>query len=287
MHLDGGALLPTSVLVSRHEQERKLHTTYRPRLTIDWRAEILRILDIPHAIPDDKLLEAMSQAYEKLRSVDHLRAMAQTKQGPPRLQVIHRVHCQLSGMRMYLDQPWIMEKGDYLHLRTSPPLTNLERFLDSNKDIAFIVYREYKCCDSSKILPHGEQKEFDAVDLLQSECIHFLADDLKTAWAIISLTASMSAPQSDVTIIDKEEPDRGELCHPYMWYFHGRREIEQATDELPLVQQRYIHLLHSYIQDRMSADWDSVDALLEEGMISTKHIRYLFVSASISLLISR
>lgn len=285
LHIDRSASLPTSVH-EQQEQERQLHAMYRPRFTIDWRAEMLRLLDVPHEVSDNKLFELMGQASEKLKEVDRLRAMAKTQQSPPRAQVIHTIHCGISGTGSYLDQPWVVGNGTQIHLRASQSINNFELFLERHKEIAFIVYKQYECCNRSSIQTwrmRGELGlEIDAAALLQREHIHLLADELKTSLAFVFDTAlrGISHPKIYEMPDVEQSSIKEEISHPYVWYFHGRRKIEQTIEEIPLAERRYINLFRDYIQDRMSVEWTAVDALMDAGMISAKYIEYLFVSVT-------
>src|SRR3569833_2877285 len=71
------------------------------------------------------------------------------KLGPPRSEVIYQINCQSHQGEggLYLDPPWIVESGPALaHLRGSQAIDNLELHLERNKEITFIVYREFECC---------------------------------------------------------------------------------------------------------------------------------------------
>lgn len=226
----------------------------------------------------------MVQASEKLKEVDRLRALAKTQQSPPRGQVIHTVRCHFSGIRSYLDQPWVVETGNRLHVRGGQSINNFELFLERNKEIAFIVYRQYDCCTRS-VTPHRREQggigvEIDPSALLQREHIHILADELKTVLEAIFVTALQDVPCPDLDHVpNRVQADTGEeISHPYLWYYHGRTEIGQMIDGLPAATRRYAVPFRDYVQGRMSEDWTAVDALLREGMVTAAYIDYLFVS---------
>lgn len=282
---DYAALLPTSADRERQE-EQGLHTTLQPAYTIDWRAQIIRCLNLPPELSNGKLLQVMNEAAEKLKEVDNLRGMAKTQQSLPRAQVIHTVRCHILGTGTFLNKPFVDKSGpNNLHLRGGQLINNYELFLERNKEIAFVVHRHYECCDRSLKPPQRQQEEMgvdiDASTLLRRERVTLLADELKTSLAGIRSSALRDIPCPDFKNTSKREQEntKKEISHPYLWYFHGRRKIDQAIDELPSAKRRYVDPFRDYIQNRMSEDWKAVDALLMERMISAKYIDYLFVSS--------
>lgn len=290
LQIDHNAMLPTSVHGKRkRDQERELQMAHPPSLTIDWRTTIIRSLNIPHNVSDDELIEAMNEISGKLKEVDQLRVIAKMQKAPHRMEVIHTVRCSSSSTKKYLGQLEAVKSGlSNIHLRGSQSINNFELFLERNKEIAFIVYKEYECCNMSRTSPrreHGEMGvEVNASTLLRGEYIHLLADELRTALADIVEAALSGIPHPDFNrMSDSEEEDMEDrVSYPYMWYYHGRREIDQAIKELKSElspeKRRVVDLFRSYILDRMSADWTAVDALLKEGMMSAKYMNYLFVS---------
>ncbi|KAJ0130193.1 Histone acetyltransferase GCN5 [Fusarium oxysporum f. sp. albedinis] len=107
-------------------------TRYRPMVPFSWRNEICRFLDVsPDAL--DKELKARYEA----------------SKGPLRYEIIHSVCCEQSKMegRRYLNQPWVVESGpNNAHLRGSQPILNFKLFLERNKEVIFIIYKDYRCC---------------------------------------------------------------------------------------------------------------------------------------------
>ncbi len=200
-------------------------------------------------------------------------------QGPPRFQVIHTVHCRNSSAedRLYLDQPWVVESGPYnAHLRGSQPINNFELYLERNKEIVFIVYKDYDCCGKSPLPLHRSKNErefeVDASALLVREQTSIISRDLRLALGDLANTALQGIPHPDFE-------DEGEISHPYIWYFHRRKEIAAATDGLQPEARRYLDVFHDYIQDRMMDEWNTVDKLLGEKKISAQYMDYLFVSS--------
>lgn len=225
----------------------------------------------------------MEEASEKLREVDRLRSTAIEQYGPPRAQVIHTVRCHSprAEEKRYLEPPWVVETGPYnAHLRGSQSINNFELYLERNKEVSFIVYKEYECCNgASGAYRQGKyQKDFevDATAFLRGERIALIAPELKTALSEVASHSLEGMPHPVFVSTDDEDED--EILYPYIWYFHRRNEIHRAIDELPSPSCRYADCFRGYIQDRMTEEWETVLGLLGENRITAEYIDYLFVS---------
>lgn len=259
---------------------------------VDWRAMICHSLDVSPEISDQDLGQAMEDASHQLKEISRLRAAARKQQGPPREQVIYSVECRNLGnkRKYYLDQPWVVESGPYnAHLMASSPINNFELYLERNKEIIFLVYRDYRCCQEPVMDPPEAQGEvglrIDASLLLQSEQISPIAPELQEALSQIADVALRGVPHPDFRRASPAKDD-DKILHPYIWYFHRRAEIREEINKLPPAVRRYVGRFRKYIEGRMMEEWANVEELLEVGRISTKYMEYLIVSKPRHLLIA-
>ncbi|KAF7556186.1 hypothetical protein G7Z17_g1665 [Cylindrodendrum hubeiense] len=237
-------------LESPPESESQPDSKYRPIFTIDWRSEICRLLQTPPDISNNDLFEAIDVASKTLKEVELLRSKAKMRQGPPRFQVIHSVRCMESRAenKMYLDQPWVVETGRFnAHLKGSQPINNFELYLERNKEVVFIVYRDYECCGKPPKSPYGTQiekeMEIESSSLWEREQVAVLLPDLKSGLAELARAALQGIPHPDF------EKDR-EIPHPFIWWFHRRQQIEKAINTLHPAILPYVHLFRGYVLDR-------------------------------------
>ncbi|KAK4085061.1 uncharacterized protein Triagg1_51 [Trichoderma aggressivum f. europaeum] len=281
--------------------------TYRPVLTIDWRAEMCRLLDLSSQIPDEDLFEAIEVASQNLKELEVLRSQVTEKLGPPRSQIIYSVHCHAAGERnnnqLFLEQPWAVEDGPRVHLRGSKAINNFDLFLERNKEIAFVIYKDYECCGD---LPPTIVKskielglEIDASNFLAGEEIQLISVDLKLALESLASKAfdgishpflkEKNDPSADITDQRNHhrllrEKDDQSIEYPYMFLFHRRKEVEEATGKQSPDAQIYLDVFFQYLFTRMAEEWTIVDRLLAEKKISAKYIDYLFVPNQIVLM---
>lgn len=253
---------------------------------IDWRQIICDSLEISPEVSDQDLSKAMDEVSEKVKEIDRLRASARRQQGPPRAQIIHRVECRRSTNpdNCFLGQPWVVESGPFdAHLRASQPINNFELYLERNKEIIFIVYKDYECCDRPVKNPAQQQGEIgqgiDASSFLQREEIVLIAPELKEALLQIADVALKGIPYPGFDG-DSDDEEDDEILYPYIWYFHRHKEIHDEIDKLSPATRLYVDCFSDYIESRMKEEWQNAKDLMGEGKISAQYMAYLMVSKS-------
>lgn len=229
----------------------------------------------------------MDEVSKKVKEIDRLRASTRRQQGPPRAQIVHRVECHKWKNRdnCFLGQPWVVESGPFdAHLRASQPINNFELYLERNKEIIFIVYKDYECCNRPLKNPKPEQGEIglgiDASSLLQREEIFLIAPELKEALLQIADMALKGIPHPGFNG-DSDDEEDDEILYPYLWYFHRRKEIYEEIAKSPPATRLYVDCFRDYIESRMEEEWQNVKNLITEGRISAQYMAYLMVSKSL------
>ncbi|KAK0624599.1 hypothetical protein B0T17DRAFT_530561 [Bombardia bombarda] len=247
---------------------------------VDWRGELCRFLDIPAESTDDQVFEGLEAASAKLAEAERLKKQSLHHKGPPVHVVINRVSCQDTGEDgLYLDAPWMVESGPYnAHLRVSQRIRNLEVYLERNKDVSFIVYRDYECCGNAIVPPPPFQQGRGDTDaaaqislFLKKESITIHADELRSALGEVARSVLASIPNP----LSRDE--EGAISHPYLWWFHKQDEIRAVEDSLHNTKPgEHLGVLREYVYDRMKQDWQTVEALTARGKINARFIEYLF-----------
>jgi hypothetical protein len=263
-----------------HGRDVDVDIRYRPMAQFSWRNEICQLLEVSPDALDGEVFQAIGKASKILKETEKMRALFKARQGPPRYQVMYSVRCEKSRTegKLYLDQPWVVETGPKnAHLRGSQPILNFELFLERNKEVVAIIYKNYRCCGISREYPkkarHDDDDQIEASSLLISEEIAIISEDLKSAMVEFSDSMLRGFPHPK---FEKDE----EMKYPYIWWFHRRKEINGAleryksSDWFPMV-----NLVRKYMLERMSEEWETVDKLLGRKKISLQYMEYLFVSS--------
>ncbi|SCO50252.1 related to TOB3 (member of AAA-ATPase family) [Fusarium fujikuroi] len=265
------------------EPENDADVRYRSMVPFSWRNEICRFLDISPDALDEEVFQAMGKAAKNLKEFEQIKARYEARRGPPRYEIIHSVRCEQSRTegRLYLDQPWVVESGpNNAHLRGSQPILNFELFLERNKEVVFIVYKDYKCCGQrvGHTRAHLEASgQIEASSLLIAEHISIISTDLSSAMESFSETVLAEFSHTDFK-------EGEEMKYPYIWWFHRRDEIDEALDKRENTSWTpMVNLVREYVIGRMAEEWETVDELLTRKKISLKYMDYLFVPGQIAI----
>ncbi|KAF6822948.1 AAA family ATPase [Colletotrichum plurivorum] len=257
---------------------------YRPIVTIDWRAELCDLLNEDPNVTDSELIKAKESAIDTLKEAAILRNSASQTKGPPKYEIIHKIYChELRTENLFLDKPWVVESGRYgAHLRGSRAIPHLELHLERNKEITFIVYRNFECCGEAPpktLTYHGrvaDSLESDASSFLKTEYMHIISEELSDGLQELAYSALAGIPHPRF-----DKPHDEEISYPYLWWFHRRNEIESDIEKLGATSQKHVSVLRDYIRGQLAKEWSMVDLLLNEGRMTAEYIRYLFVPNTI------
>ncbi|ETS79874.1 hypothetical protein PFICI_07403 [Pestalotiopsis fici W106-1] len=259
----------------RHKAPRR-----RPRRTIDWRYEICTFLDKPCDVPDNDLLDAFEEASGTLGEIERLRRQASDQHIPPRYQVVHEIICHHDRTErgIFLERPSVVNYGPHgAHVRSSRGISNKEVFLERNKEITFLVWRQYECCGieppDKGLLHQGGTDDLNIKALLKYEYIEIISSDLREA--MIALGRRLEdIPMPD---LEEEEEEEEKIDAPYLWWFHQRSQIQVATLAMQPAFQEHIDVFARYLLESFGNEWEIVDQLLANKNITVDLIHYLFV----------
>lgn len=254
---------------------------YRPIVTVDWRSELCRFLHLSNQTTDNEIFEALADTERKLMDAERLKYQYTADPGPPLSQVVYTIDCQLERRSMiYLDEPWPVESGPHhSHLRGSRAVANLELYLERNKNISFLVFREYRCCHRSirwqSVIDTSQSTASDLSLFFSGEYIDLKSPEARLALETLSelALAGIHHPHFD----DNDETAKS-ISYPYLWWFHRRHEIAVSKTALDPTLQQYIDVLQAYMEDRLQPEWTAVDDLTAKGKITLDLLRYIFVS---------
>ncbi|KAF6808464.1 AAA family ATPase [Colletotrichum sojae] len=268
----------------RRLQAKEKPPKYRPIVTIDWRAELCDLLNEDPNMTDSELIKAKESAIDTLKEAAILRNSASQTKGPPKYEIIHRIYCHESRTEnLFLDKPWVVESGRYgAHLRGSRAIPHLELYLERNKEITFIVYRNFECCGEAPpktLTYHGrvaDSLESDASSFLKTEYMHIISEELSDGLQELAFSALAGIPHPRF-----DKPHEEEVSYPYLWWFHRRDEIESDIEKLGATSQKHVSVLRDYVRGQLAKEWSTVNLLLDEGRMTAEYIRYLFAPNTI------
>jgi hypothetical protein len=248
--------------------------------TIDWRAQICQFLNLGSESTDKTILKGLEGAADKLEEVERLRAVETEQHDPvPKYQIIHRVNCAIeTSVYLYPEEPFASSNGQQgAHLRgTTEPIYNFDLYLERDKAISFIIYKDYRCCDISRSGRRHNDISWDVEPstLLTGESISIVSPILCGAMKALTDDAVGGITHPDFERLGVE------FSSPYLWWFFRRNEIFHSVERLNLNESalEHVYVFQQYLQDHLFGTWSVVDSLLDEGKINAQYIGYLFVS---------
>ncbi|OQE29204.1 hypothetical protein PENFLA_c004G10182 [Penicillium flavigenum] len=169
-------------------------------------------------------------------------------------------------MGIYTDPPELIHRNmGAPYLRCNDPLVNFELYLALNRDISFVVFRNYK----RRVEPQSPNKKYGKPEPF-SETILPVSEDLNGVIADFLRGKDFRSMYSDYR-------NTGEVQSPYLFVYHNRgaggSEIKRG---LSSEAQRQFDLFMDYVQEACGNDYTAADLLLEKGKIRPEYVQYLF-----------
>ena len=232
-----------------------------------------------------KLLQLKAQEYER----------TEKEKAPSRYQIIFRikrmetVHDRKGSTKFeqylpFFDHPeWVKGQGTN-RIQSNLPLSNFELYLERNKDVAFIVYRNFDT-DSPRIVAKPRTNNDDASERL----VHlpqYTSETIRPVEkSLIEAIKTLLGSKQEYADILRELSTTFELAAPYLFIYYSRKSLKLFLDSLPLIAKPQLSLLSDFVTEEYGDEYSAADSLLSQGKISPEHVRYLFKPGD--LLVSR
>lgn len=234
-----------------------------------------------------ELLQTKAQYVEAIRN----------EQAPSRYQIFYRI-LQRQSMKPrkglvqpknqyispFFDHPeWVQGQGNENRIQCNLPLHNFDLYLEKNKDVAFIVYRNFDPESTNIIAKEGtvDGTGGRAVHLPKhtSETIRPINKDLDGA------LRTLLGSKEEYAELFNEYVASYELSAPYLFIYHSRASLEGLLSGLSLPARTQLSLLSDYVTEMYRDEYAAADSLLLRNKISPEGVPYLFKPGD--LLVSR
>ena len=233
-------------------------------------------------------LQALQNHIELLQGkVQQLEAV-QKEQIPSRYQVLHRLMekkkvqsrnrpvIEYRPSLPFFDHPeWVGGEKNLRYVKCNLPLNNFDLYLEKNKDISFIVYRNF---DPSLHPTAAKSATNDTTPNTESEhlptpigeTIRAVAEDL------IEVVQTILESRVEYAKLLGEYRLSHELPAPYLFIYHSSKNLEDIQKRLSPSAQKQLSLLLNYVRERYGHEYAAADSLLSQNMISQEYVQYLF-----------
>lgn len=210
--------------------------------------------------PKDRLWTDMETLQQKIKEMQtELRNLQKQKEQNPkkRYQILFRI-----GDDCYLDHPeWNQGKTDIV---SHVPLRNFDLFLERNKSILFVVYRDFgdgtSKTEADKL---SQPKHFaESVHLIDKRLREVFEGFLKQDWRYMH---------------DSEHLIKtGEMAAPYLFIYHHRHCWKNILSQYSRNVRERLNLLATYVSKHYGHEYTTADVLFAQRMVSAAYVKYLF-----------
>lgn len=158
-------------------------------------------------------------------------------------------------------------------MQGSLPLSDVENYMDRHPEFAFLVYREYGQEDEQDTFEsssrNNEPQTSERAPVPSGESITINSKDLYEACDNV-FNRLPYKPDGF------KEKGNYTLHAPYLFIYHSREVLDDCASRLKGQQSTCWKLLIRYIFDEFSEEYRHADALISNGNISNKFMKYLF-----------
>jgi hypothetical protein len=203
---------------------------------------------------------------------------------------IHRVVCSSHAHQelFFEDRPerslkWTERNADgFQHLAGKRPIDHLSQWIFNAGDIAFVIFKEYRCRDRILWNPRHRMvsRPMDAHAFRES--IALSSDLLQRAVTEVSKCAPNDGayevprnPNEPGTYYNSKKDDEIET-YPPRFFYHHRALLSDYANSLGGLTQYQTTALLSYVQASQGAVFDQADGWIAQGKVHRSHLEMLF-----------
>lgn len=172
----------------------------------------------------------------------------------------------------YFDHPeWTQ---GYRSIVSRIPVRNLDLFLERNKNVIFIVYRDFDLAPpkpGAKHKPSSPQHIRESIHPVSRQLRKTLEMMLKHDWRYESMFLDFRRKR--------------EMDAPYLFIYHHRTYWKDILAHCPYSVREHLNLVATYVSKNYGTEYMAADALFAGRKVSAQYIQYLFQPGDI--LISR
>lgn len=194
-----------------------------------------------------------------------------------RMQTLHRIWCNTRGHyhggTLFEDEPRDhrvkSSQGGFRSnsqiLRGQKPIYDLDGYIVSNPDIAFIVVKEHECSGVDSL------QNFDRSGIAVSarkETLRIISRPLKDA------IAECENNKSDLPTIENVE--FMVMDSPYPRLYHNRTRLTKLAEDVDEETQEHINVLQDFLEHNYGPEYAEADEQFRNGSVSKRHLSKLF-----------
>jgi len=219
-----------------------------------------------------RFLEGQSKTLQRVQAENDALRAGKDPTLHPRLQTLYRLPGE--GPEVYFDHPHLVtgEKGKK-SLKCSLPLSNIDLYLEKNKDIAFILFKDFRENHGKPWANDGAPKS-EKTNIVEFE--PFQESIKPVSEELVEAIQALLKSDSDFSEFENHYKSTGEVAAPYLCIYHTRESYHPVPEEIDHVVTDHFDFMRRYILDRFGAEYSRADSMMSNGIITRQYIKYLF-----------
>ncbi|KAJ4351209.1 uncharacterized protein N0V89_006548 [Didymosphaeria variabile] len=158
------------------------------------------------------------------------------------------------------------------------PVKNLDLFLERNKRIVFIVYRDFNIPSAEKENKNTPfQTRHDTQPRPAKESIYPVSRRLRKALEI------MLKHDWRYEAMSNHLRQAGEVSAPYLFVYHHRRYWNDMLAQFPQAVREHLSFLATYVSENYGHEYKAADTALAQRKTTAELVKYLFQPGDILL----
>jgi AAA+ superfamily predicted ATPase len=219
-----------------------------------------------------RFLEGQSKNLQRVQAENDALRAGKDPTLHPRWQTLYRLPEE--GPEVYFDHPHLVtgEKGKK-SLKCSMPLSNIDLHLEKNKDIVFILFKDFRESYDESSANDGALKSAKANTLEFEpfqESIKPVSEELVEAIQTLLKSDSIFSQFKD------HFKSTREVAAPYLCIYHTRESYHPVPKEIDPMVTDHFDLMRRYVLDQFGAEYSRADNMMSSGIITRQYIKYLF-----------
>ncbi|CAM1509514.1 Fc.00g032530.m01.CDS01 [Cosmosporella sp. VM-42] len=240
----------------------------------DWRQIVCDALRVPHNSPDDVLKTRLKNAVNPIDSTEFPPPDSPAPIPPPEpfYKIVHRVHCGVGGLgitkSVYMDKPVLHTSDDIAipsHILGNDKVLDLNRHVERNIGMSFLVIREYRCCDKNLII--------NPEDRLSSSCENLIFSSSELCSALGYLRSIVPNGSKHVEEFTPGKEHRG----LYYWLIHHREELLRTSETETGENRKQMKCFIDYLHQHKGSEFQEISLRFEKREVTRKMLRYLLI----------
>jgi hypothetical protein len=263
---------------AKSAQPMKLTTSKTPKYKQDRDALVSGVCtgDFQSLFNQSQLRDYVHDLESKLRILqaeNHVLSARTPHNLPSRWQILHRIPDQ--SKNVYMDYPQCLtdEEGSRM-LQCSMPLSNFDLYLERNKDIAFVVFKDFRTGDSHRPQKHDGPSNYGGTTTVPIE--PFQESIMPVSQDLVAAVKHLFASNPTFSNFARDFEDRAEILSPYLCIYHSRDSYHEVVQGMSQSSVHHFDLLKQYVSKRFGDEYSRVDNLMSRGIIHRGLFKYLF-----------